>query len=73
MDRTKEFMKNVKMVGIQLDTAKQLVRLLRRLEAMSCIGCEGELHTDDCRAQEVYQVINYLNLRVNNPNRNFTV
>jgi heterodisulfide reductase subunit B len=62
-----------KMISIQRKVAKQLVRILDKLEEQSCIGCPGTFHTGDCPALEAYQLRKYLTQRVNNPQRNFTI
>jgi hypothetical protein len=61
------------MLPIQQKVAKQLVRILDRLEEQSCIGCSGTYHAGDCPALEAYQLRNYLTQRINNPERHFTV
>jgi hypothetical protein len=62
-----------KMLPIQRNIAKQIVRILDKFEEQSCIGCEGAFHAGDCPAREAYQLRNYLTQRINNPERNFTV
>lgn len=62
-----------KMLPIQHKVAKQLVRVLDKFQAQSCIGCTGAFHEEDCPAREAYQLRNYLTQRINNPERHFTV
>jgi len=66
-------MSKPKLIEINLRTAKELVRILKRNEDSNCTGCEGELHEADCPAKEMFQLRNYLTQRVNNPNRKFGI
>lgn len=65
-------MSKPKLVSVQLDQVKKLVRLLDQLQELTCQGCPGEVHEDSCPAHETWQMINYLKLRINHPNQNFT-
>lgn len=66
-------MSKVKLIEINLNAAKGLVRVLKRNEGLNCIGCEGDFHKDNCPAQEMYQLRNYLTQRVNNPNKKYGI
>lgn len=66
-------MSNPKMVKINLNVTKELVRMLNRLQEVLCQGCNGEDHDEDCPAKGSVQLRNYLTLRVNHPNENFTI
>lgn len=66
-------MSKPKMVKINLNVAKELVRMLDRLQEKLCIGCTGKDHEEDCPANGSVQLRNYLTLRVNHPNENFTI
>lgn len=66
-------MSKPKMMPIQVSAAKSLVRLLERLDELSCVGCTGGGHDTGCPAAEAFQHRNYLTQRINNPTRNFTV
>ena len=66
-------MKKPKMVSINLPAAKQLARLLDRLEETACKGCPDGGHETDCPAKEAWQLRNYLTQRINNPTREFHV
>jgi hypothetical protein len=66
-------MKKPKMVPIQVSAAKELIRLMDRLEEKSCIGCPGGVHETACPAAEAFAMRNYLTRRVNNQGRHYTV
>ena len=66
-------MSKAKLIEINLNAAKNLVRILKRNELSNCIGCSGDAHQDDCPAKEMYQLRNYLTQRVNNPNKKYGV
>jgi len=66
-------MKKPKMISINMDAAKQLARLLDRLEEGTCTGCPRGVHETTCPAAEAFQLRNYLTQRINNPGRHFTV
>lgn len=66
-------MSKTKLIEINLNAAKNLVRVLKRNEDSNCLGCEGDSHQDDCPAKEMYQLRNYLTQRVNNPNKKYGV
>lgn len=66
-------MQKPKMISVSLTAAKEIARLLDRLEGTSCIGCEGTWHSSDCPAQKAFQMHNYLTRRINNRNRHFGV
>jgi hypothetical protein len=62
-----------KMLPIQNNVAKRIVRILDKFEEQSCIGCSGTFHKGDCPSLEAYQLRNYLTQRINNPERHFTI
>jgi hypothetical protein len=66
-------MSKPKLIEINLRSAKDLVRILKRNEDLNCTGCEADLHQADCPAKEMFQLRNYLTQRVNNPNRKFGI
>jgi len=66
-------MSKTKMVKINLQVAKELVRMLDRLQEKLCIGCDGNDHEENCPAHGSVQLRNYLTLRVNHPNEDFTI
>ena len=66
-------MSKPKMVKINLDVAKKLVRMIDRFQQALCIGCSGNDHENDCPANGSVQLRNYLTLRVNHPNEDFTI
>lgn len=66
-------MRKPKMLSIQLSAAKEMARLLDRLEEATCKGCLGGVHEGDCPAREAFQMRNYLTQRINNPTRDFHV
>ena len=66
-------MSKTKLIEINLQAGKELVRILKRNEASNCTGCEGDLHQEDCPAKEMFQLRNYLTQRINNPNRKFGI
>jgi hypothetical protein len=66
-------MSKPKMVKINLEVTKQLVRMLDRLQEALCIGCNGDDHEESCPASGSVQLRNYLTLRVNDPNEDFTI
>ena len=66
-------MSKTKLIEINLNAAKDLVRMLKRNEDLNCLGCEGDFHQNDCPAKEMYQLRNYLTQRVNNPNKKYDV
>lgn len=65
-------MQKPKMISIQLKSAKQMERLLDKYEEMTCVGCLGVFHEENCPAREATQLRNYLTQRINNPSRNFS-
>ena len=66
-------MSKPKLIQINLNAAKEIVRLLERAEGKLCVGCVGETHEDSCPAKEAFQLRNYLTQRVNNPNKNYGI
>ncbi len=66
-------MSKPKMVKINLEVTKQLVRLLDRHQEAVCIGCVGEDHAENCPASGTVQLRNYLTLRINHPKEDFTI
>lgn len=66
-------MSKPKMVKINLEVTKKLVRMLDRFQEVMCKGCLGEDHDEDCPAKGSVQLRNYLTLRVNHPNEDFTI
>ena len=66
-------MSKPKLIQINLQAAKEIVRVLERSEIKLCIGCPGESHEESCPAKEVLQLRNYLTQRVNNPNKNYGI
>ena len=66
-------MSKPKLIQINLQTAKEIVRVLERSEVKLCIGCPGESHEEACPATEVLQLRNYLTQRVNNPNTHYGI
>lgn len=61
------------MVKINLRVTKELVRMLDRLQEKLCQGCNGDDHEESCPAFGSVQLRNYLTLRVNHPNEDFTI
>ncbi len=61
------------MVKINFEVTKELVRMLDRMQETLCKGCNGDDHEESCPAYGSVQLRNYLTLRVNNPNRDFTI
>jgi len=66
-------MSKVKLIQINLNAAKEIVRILERAEVPLCIGCEGDHHEEGCPGKEVLQLRNYLTQRVNNPNKKYGI
>jgi hypothetical protein len=66
-------MSKPKMVKINLSVTKQLVRMLDRLQEKICDGCNGNDHDENCPAKGSVQLRNYLTLRINHPNQDFTI
>jgi hypothetical protein len=66
-------MSKPKLIQINLQAAKEIVRVLDRAEEKLCVGCPGDSHESSCPAREVFQLRNYLTQRVNNPNKNYGI
>lgn len=66
-------MKKPKLIEINLGTAKELVRMLDKMQEVGCIGCVGSDHEGNCPAKGTVQLRNYLTQRINNPDRHFGV
>jgi hypothetical protein len=66
-------MSKPKMVKINLEVTKKLVRMLDRFQEAVCIGWTGEDHDKNCPAKGSVQLRNYLTLRVNHPTEDFTI
>jgi hypothetical protein len=66
-------MSKPKLIQINLQAAKEIVRVLDRSEVKLCIGCLGGAHEESCPAKEVLQLRNYLTQRVNNPNKKYGI
>ena len=66
-------MSKPKMVKVNLEVVKKLVRMLDRMQTQLCIGCGGEDHDQQCPASGTIQLRNYLTIRVNHPNEDFTI
>ena len=66
-------MAKAKLIQINLQAAKDIIRLLEKYEKEVCIDCAGEHHDDSCPAKEAYQLRNYLTQRINNPNKNYGI
>ena len=63
-------MSKTKLIQINLSVAKELVRLLKRVEDQLCIGCSDESHDESYPATEAIQLRNYLTPRISNPHKN---
>lgn len=66
-------MSKSKLIQINLQAAKEIVRALDRSEIKLCTGCQGNFHVDSCPAKEFSQLRNYLTQRINNPNKNYGI
>lgn len=66
-------MSNTKLIKINLQAAKEIVRLFDKTENALCKGCAGNFHDGDCTAKDVSQLRNYLTQRINNPDKNYGI
>lgn len=66
-------MSDKRMVKVNLEVVRQLVRLIDRMQEKLCLGCSGEDHEVDCPANGTVQLRNYLTLRLNHPREDFTI
>jgi hypothetical protein len=68
-----DVMSKVKLIEININAAKDLVRILSTTEKQHCIGCEGDFHLETCPGKECSQLRNYLTQRINNPNKRYGI
>lgn len=64
--------KGLKLIEINMNVAKDLVRMLDKMHESICIGC-ADTHEDGCPAKKAEQLRNYLTTRINNPNQRFGI
>ena len=66
-------MGKVKIIKINVNAAKDIVRLLDRLEKLACADCSGQFHEPSCPAKDAFQLRNYLTQRINNPDKEYGI
>lgn len=62
-----------KLIEINVNTARDIERILEKYEVHFCC-CEGSSqHDDSCSSKEAFQLRNYLTQRIYNPNKKYGI